>query len=231
MSKLHITLAKNMSRFGTKNLTEANKRSLQYLAEQENVPGKKPVSTITPVEKPALDADAAASNYTPFVDAAKQIGRGYIVSIPLGSEPKYGPSVLALSDATHMRDTMMFKSSGNKMYATYAVVGAITIDLAKGTLIHNYHYQYGQASPKPLEFMKDKQTGQPIGQEYSYEKTYKFVAGDISDYSKQLATLKSVLEFIISDGPVKSPNVGKLTNIDFYNKMKSIGYTATFKGV
>jgi len=34
MSKLHITLAENMSRFGTKNLTESNKRALRYLAEQ-----------------------------------------------------------------------------------------------------------------------------------------------------------------------------------------------------
>ena len=205
MSKLHITLAENMSRFGTKNLTEANKRSLQYLAEQGDTTNQKSGTTEDPV----------------IISAVQLAGK-----LPLSHQPGEKPTGGAgyLTVLNYMVPTSKWSyfapvNPGPVLKYVNGILSSLTIDFTKGTLIHKYQYSVGiPKNMSPESMFKTSNL-------FMYTKTYTFKK-DVADVTRMYTELGKAMQIIIDNGPQLN-NKTTVTDTPILTNMKSAGYLIT----
>jgi len=184
MSKLHITLAENMSRFGTKNLTESNKHALRYLAEQKDikqVSGSKPDSVIVSAIQQAFKLPL--EHKSPTGGTGGGVKYDYVLSYiaPTNRWSYFAPFTPGQSVPKYVN----------------GILSSLTINFAKGTLIHKYQYSIGTPNFKKSTSPEIMFTTSNL---YTHTKTYTFKK-DVADVTRMFTELEKVMNIIITNGP------------------------------
>jgi len=245
MSKLHITLAENMSRFGTKNLTESNKRALRYLAEQGEV--KKTVVDPKPGVKPKPTLQKPGAEDMNFVHALQQASALPIPyeTPPIGTDGEFAGksadirgtgTVYKWEKAPKSNWSYLASLTPDKPQYINSLYSELFIDTHKAAkpkqITHMYKYLVGYM-PKlnssnrlgnAANGLSSFNDSKPVYK--TYTKIYPCGGGTKPELDKVYAELTIACNALLTDGPQLQlkPNISEAT---FQTKMKSLGYSIT----